>query len=121
MDFGNRGNGVSPMEFQGDLATNWKKFKSRYDIFIESFLPEFTKVKRKVILLLHYMDEKGQDILKSFNLSAVDSDKLETVIKIFENDFFKFKNLNIPLAKLTYERHVFFNYIMNHMNNMWRY
>lgn len=99
--------GISCLQMNGNVAENGRIWISRFRNFLCT-----TKLERKpenvrCAQLLHYIGEDGYRIYKTFKFEDEEVDKLEILIKKFENHF-------LPKENLSYERYTFFNLRQKH-------
>lgn len=92
---------MPPLSFEGNMATNWKRFQRSFSNFINAFFDTATDQK-KVAMLLHAGGDDLQDIFESFALNDNQKNELDVVLKKFNEHF-------IPATNITYERFMFFN------------
>jgi hypothetical protein len=79
----------SPMMFSGDVAGNWKKFRQRFEIYLQASGKSNKPEKLKTSVLLHVIGEEGLEVYNTFQFDAPDGDNdpsmtLQTVIDKFE-------------------------------------
>ncbi|KAL1446523.1 hypothetical protein WDU94_003657 [Cyamophila willieti] len=82
------------MEFEGDVAMNWRKFKQRFEIF--NYASEGNKKDEKVqiSMLLHLMGEEGIELYNTIDWKGGKEEdrKLAEVLKKFDKIFLPQKN-----------------------------
>ena len=91
----------SPMQFSGNLADNWKRFKQRFEIYLAASGAGHGDEKLQAQILLHVIGEDVLDIYNSFQI-APDDLKLPTLLNKFEEYF-------VPTKNITFERYKFFS------------
>ncbi|XP_039304646.1 uncharacterized protein LOC120357660 [Solenopsis invicta] len=91
----------APLEFSGNIAENYKKFKQRVDIYMTA--NDFHKKSEevKVAIFLNTIGEEGIDIFNNFQLSEVDQKKYDLVVKKFDEYF-------LPKKNVVYESFLFY-------------
>ena len=77
------------MEFSGAVAANWKKFRQRFELYLDASGKVGENDKVKTSLLLHIIGEEGLDIYNTFSFPAANEDSdpsmtLKTVLDKFE-------------------------------------
>lgn len=93
--------GISPMDFSGNLAENWRLWKQKFENYLLA-----TEISRKsdpvkIAQLLHFIGEEGFHIYNSFSIDNPAELKLKDVLDKFEEHF-------LPRKNLAYERFKFF-------------
>lgn len=91
----------SPMQFSGNLADNWKRFKQRFEIYLAASGAGQGDEKLQAQIFLHVIGEDALDIYNSFQIAAADL-KLPALLKKFEEYF-------VPTKNITFERYKFFS------------
>ncbi|KAL7883911.1 hypothetical protein SRHO_G00015690 [Serrasalmus rhombeus] len=91
----------SPMQFSGNLADNWKRFKQRFEIYLAASGAGQGDEKLQAQIFLHVIGEDALDIYNSFQTAPADL-KLSTLLKKFEEYF-------VPTKNITFERYKFFS------------
>ena len=91
----------TPMQFTGNLADNWKRFKQRFEIYLAASGIGGRDEKVQAQILLHVIGEDALDIFNSFQIED-ENLKFSTVVAKFEAYF-------IPTKNITYERYKFFS------------
>lgn len=91
----------SPMQFSGNLADNWKRFKQRFEIYLAASGAGQGDEKVQAQIFLHVIGEDALDIYNSFHIEP-DELKLDTVMEKFETYF-------VPTKNITFERYKFFS------------
>ena len=76
----------SPMQFSGNLADNWKRFKQRFEIYLAASGAGQGDEKLQAQIFLHVIGEDALDIYNSFQIAAADL-KLPALLKKFEEYF----------------------------------
>lgn len=99
MDF----RGVPPMKMAGNLSENWRFWKQRFLTYLRA--TEIIKKEQvtQCAQLLTLIGEDGMRIYNTFVFPDEDKDKLDPLIKQFDDHF-------NPRKNLTYVRHTFFTY-----------
>lgn len=84
---------VRPFDFKkSNLDEEWKRWKTRFEIYLNATGLADATDKRKICLLLHLMGEGADDIFASFELN-LDATTHEAVLKKFDAYFLPQKNL----------------------------
>ena len=91
----------APLELQGNLAENWKRFKQRYNLFNVATGMSEKDDKAQCSLLLHCIGQNALKIYNSFTFPEGDEMNLKEVMK-------KFESYCNPRKNVTYERYKFF-------------
>ncbi|UYV72008.1 hypothetical protein LAZ67_9001538 [Cordylochernes scorpioides] len=90
------------LEILGNLSENWKRFKQRFEIYLEASGLNEKKDKTKTAIFLNMAGENAIDIYNNFKFeNEEDKYNLDIVLK-------KFEDYCDPLKNTTYERYVFF-------------
>ncbi|XP_011688911.1 PREDICTED: uncharacterized protein LOC105450661 [Wasmannia auropunctata] len=90
-----------PLDFSGNIAENYKKFKQRINIYMTANGLHQKSDEVKVAIILNTIGEEGIDIFNNFNLSEEDQKKYEAVVK-------KFDEYLLPKKNIVYERFLFY-------------
>ena len=85
----------------GDMATSWKKFKQRFELYLIASGYATKEEKIKCSLFLHLIGEDALDVFNTFEIVPDDQDKLDVL-------YARFKDYCVPQTNVTYERHIFF-------------
>ena len=93
---------LKEMDFSGNLAIEWEKFRQNWEFYVTAFDLDKLDENRKVARLLCAIGQQGVETYNSFALSEDDKNKLEVVLKKFEQAF-------KPKTNLVYERYKFFS------------
>lgn len=93
--------GISSMLFVGNIAENWKMWRSRFENYLQA--TEICKKDESVqcAQLLHYIGEEGFRIYTTFQFSEDEKNKLSKLMEKFEAHF-------LPKENLSFERYKFF-------------
>lgn len=93
---------IQPLQLEGNLAENWKRFRQNYIIFeIAAEVKEKGDIIR-VNTFLNAIGEEALDLFMSFNLSEESKKKIDNVLKAFDDHC-------SPKKNQTYERYKFFS------------
>lgn len=95
----------SSMRFDGNLAETWKRFKQRFNIYLDASRAGGNDVKKKASILLHVICEEALEIYNSFHISNGEL-KLDVIMTKFEEFF-------VLTTNVMFERHKFFSMIRN--------
>jgi hypothetical protein len=80
---------LPPMEYEGNLAENFRCWIQRYHIYISANGLDGDSDKRKINILLNFIGEKGIQIFNSFNLTKDEPSVVEVIQKF--NEYFNLK------------------------------
>lgn len=84
------------MCFTGNLSENWKRFKQRFELYLEATDSANKHNKQKTSLLLHVIGDEGVEIYNTFTYdNADDKWSLDIVKTKFENHFTPKKNITV--------------------------
>ena len=89
------------LSFEGNLKENWKRWRQKFEIYLEATDLNSKSDKRKVAALLHTAGEEAMEKFNTFGLTEEQAGKLEEVYKAFEE-------FCTPKANESVERHLFF-------------
>ena len=103
-----------PLSFDGNIKENWKKWKQRFDLYMEATALDTKPETRRIAVFLHTIGEEALEKYNTFNLSADDKKKFDAVAAAFEN-------YCTPKANETVERHVFFTPVQQSGENFTNY
>lgn len=91
------------MDFTGSVATNWEKFKQRFELYLEASEKSSKPDKLKVALLLNLMGDEAIDVYNTFTFAENESrDELKVVVD-------KFDQYCKPRKNVVYDRFKFFS------------
>ena len=76
----------SPMQFSGNLADNWKRFKRRFEMYLAASRAGQGNEKLQGQIFLHVTGEDMLDIYNSFQIAPSDL-KLPALLKKLEDYF----------------------------------
>ena len=86
----------------GSVADNWKKFKQRFNLYLEASGIMEKDDKQKACLFLHVIGEDELEVYNNFKFEEeADQLKLDKIMELFD----RYCN---PKKNQTYERHKFF-------------
>lgn len=90
------------LSLEGDVSENWKRFKQRFELYLEASGASEKSDKQKACLFLHVIGEDALEVYNNFAFANVDDNmKLEQILQ-------KFDDYCNPKKNQTYERHKFF-------------
>lgn len=92
--------GVPPMVFSGNLAENWKFWKQRFMVYLQATEISKKEDVTKCAQLLTLIGEEGIRIFNTFKIEEANKDKLDVLIKYFDEYF-------NPKKNVTFERYKF--------------
>lgn len=95
-----------PMQSVGDLASNWKKFKSSFNIYMTASNGAGLPEDRKTALFLHIIGEEAQELFDKLEIPEGDKKNLQAVMQRYENYY-------VPKTNICIERHKFNMRIQN--------
>lgn len=93
---------VPQMLFQGNLANNWKIWRQLFENYLIASETYLKEQKVQCARLIHYIGEEALHIYNSFTFTEAERDKVDILIKKFEEYF-------TPRTNVIYERYKFFN------------
>ena len=100
------------LQMDGDLAENWKRFKQRFDLYLEATGASEKEDKTQACLFLHVIGDDALDIYNNFKFdTAGDNVKLDKIKK-------KFDEYCNPKKNQTFERHKFFTCVQKADENI---
>ena len=92
----------TPLALIGDVASNWKTFKQRWELYCEASGASSYEEKRRACLLLHVIGEDAVKVYNNFVFTNEDDKyKVQPIID-------KFNAYCNPKKNETFERHNFF-------------
>ncbi|XP_030758046.1 uncharacterized protein LOC115883775 [Sitophilus oryzae] len=95
-----------PLNFDGVLADNWRRFKQRFDLYSEATdLPQKGN-KKQVAIFLNLIGEEGLELFNSFSLTDAETEDLKKVVE-------KFEEYCSPRKNIIFERYRFNSIIQN--------
>ncbi|KAI5750921.1 hypothetical protein M8J77_002494 [Diaphorina citri] len=85
---------IPEMQFEGDVATHWKKFKQRFKILNNASEGNKKEQKTQISMLLHLMGEEGIELYNTIDWKGGKEEdrKLEDVLMKFDEVFLLQKN-----------------------------
>ena len=84
----------SSMRFDGNLAKNWKRFKQRFNIYLNASGAGGDDEKKKASILLHVIGEEALEIYNSFHISDGEL-KLDVIMTKFEEYKHYIREINV--------------------------
>ena len=90
----------STLNLEGNVADNWRKWKQRFQLYMEASGSMKKPEKQRVAIFLHLIGEEALEIYNTFSLSTAEQ-KLDIL-------FQKFEDYCNPRRNITFERHKFF-------------
>ena len=90
----------STLSLEGNVAENWRKWKQRFQLYMEASGSMKKPEKQRVAIFLHLVGEEALEIYNTFSLSTAEQ-KLDVL-------FQKFEDYCNPRRNITFERHKFF-------------
>ena len=90
----------STLNLEGNVADNWRKWKQRFQLYMEASGSMKKPEKQRVAIFLHLIGEEALEIYNTFSLSTAEQ-KLDVL-------FQKFEDYCNPRRNITFERHKFF-------------
>lgn len=85
----------------GNVAENWKKFKQRFDVYMNATGASEKDDKQKACIFLPVVGEEAVQVYNTFVFGPDEEFKLEKILE-------KFEAYCTPKRNTTYERHKFF-------------
>ena len=90
----------STRSLEGNVADNWRKWKQRFQLYMEASGSMKKPEKQRVAIFLHLVGEEALEIYNTFSLSTAEQ-KLDILFR-------KFEDYCNPRRNITFERHKFF-------------
>ncbi|KAL4720229.1 hypothetical protein ACJJTC_016674 [Scirpophaga incertulas] len=97
------------MAEEGNIATNWREWKSAFDYYLIATGKESTGSREKCALFMHVIGKYGREILEELDLD-------ESILQNYEQLVLKFASYCDPARNINYERHLFFETYQNEEN-----
>ena len=94
-----------PLNLEGNLSENWRRWKQRFELYLEASGISDKEDNTKAATLLHVA---GAEALEVYNTSTWDTDGDNMKVKPIMDKFEAYCN---PRKNVTWERHVFNNRI----------
>lgn len=94
---------IEELSFEGDIATNFKKWKQRFIIYMNaSGTKDSTTIsgERKVAVLLHTIGSEALEVFDTLELTETEKNDWEVVLQKLEEHF-------VPQSNETVNRHIF--------------
>lgn len=79
--------GISPMSMTGNMAENWKTWRSRFENYLVASEINKKTEATQCAQLLHYIGDEGFKIYTTFTFSPEEKDKIAILIEKFEAHF----------------------------------
>lgn len=92
----------SQLDFSGNVSENLRKFKQRFNLFLEATGKTKEDGKTQVAILLNLIGEDGIEVFNTFKLEEEDAKDIKIVLD-------KFEEYCQPLKNVIFERYKFFN------------
>ncbi|XP_076666560.1 uncharacterized protein LOC143368070 [Andrena cerasifolii] len=89
------------LEFSGNIADNYKKYKQRFEIYLTANDFQQKSDEIKVAMLLNTIGEEGIEIFNNFDFSDDDRKTYDLIIQRFDTYL-------LPKKNVVYERYVFY-------------
>ena len=90
----------STLSLEGNVTDNWRKWKQRFQLYMEASGSIKKPEKQRVAIFLHLVGEEVLEIYNTFSLSTAEQ-KLDILFK-------KFEDYCNPRRNITFERLKFF-------------
>ena len=74
----------APLNLGGNIASNWKKFKQKFEIFLEACDKEDASQKKKLAIFLNCIGDDGLELYNTFTFKKDQEDKYKSVLQLFE-------------------------------------
>lgn len=91
-----------PLNLEGNVSENWRRWIQQFKVYLCASEKDQKDEKLQCALLLHCAGEQAQELYNTFTFTQDEADKIESLIK-------KFEDYCTPKKNTTYERHVFNN------------
>ena len=102
-----------PLQLTGNVSENWRKFRQKFEIYLQATGTVEKDDKRKTSVLLHVIGEEAVEVYNTFTWDVMRGDppalvqdqnmKLNIVLQ-------KFEDYCLPRKNLVYEMHKFISY-----------
>ncbi len=90
-----------PLQFEGNTAENWKKWKQKFGLYMTASGVETKDKKIQSCTLLHVIGDEALEIYNTFDFAETeDKNDVKVIIKKFD-DYLE------PQKNVTFERHIF--------------
>ena len=103
----------STLNLEGNVAENWRKWKQRFQLYMEASGTMNKPEKQRVAIFLHLIGEEALEIYNTFSLSTAEQ-KIEVLFR-------KFEEYCNPRRNITFERHKFFTCVQESTENIDQY
>lgn len=71
--------------FDNNIADNWKKFKQRFELFVDATCEASATDKKKIGILLNAIGDEGLDVYNNFEyVEGEDKNKVATILNKFD-------------------------------------
>lgn len=95
-------NAIEELCMNGNIAENWTFWKQRFQNYTKAAEINKKNEGTQCALLLHLIGKEGHRIYNTFTFAEEEKDKLDALLKKFDNHF-------LPREYTTFERYKFFN------------
>ena len=103
----------STLSLEGNVADNWRKWKQRFQLYMEASGSMKKPEKQRVAIFLHLIGDDALEIYNTFSLSPAE-EKLDVLFR-------KFEEYCNPRRNITFERHKFFTCVQQPTENIDQY
>ena len=103
----------STLSLEGNVADNWRKWKQRFQLYMEASGSMKKPEKQHVAIFLHLIGDDALEIYNTFSLSPA-KEKLDVLFR-------KFEEYCNPRRNITFERHKFFTCVQQPTENIDQY
>lgn len=87
--------------FSGNIAENWRKFRQRFELYLEATESEKERSqKQKAALLLHVAGPEAIEVFDTFGCTTTEKESYDTLLQ-------KFESYCQPRTNETFERYLF--------------
>ena len=93
----------SPMNQDGNPATEWKRWRQKFEIYLTASRQVKADDEIKISLLLHSIGSEGLEVYNTFTFTEDEKKSRYSAVLT------KFQSHYVPKLNVTYERHNFFS------------
>lgn len=100
----------APLSLSGNVSLNWKRFKQKFELYLEATGAAEKSDKTQTSILLHVIGEDALDLYNTFKWDIKDGEGklIEDQNMKLNHVMSKFEGFCSPKSNQTYERHKFF-------------
>lgn len=90
-----------PLSLDGNLAEKWKKWRKKFEIFMEATESSSKQDDAKIAILLYTLGDEAQELFETFEFEENEESNYEIVLQTFET-------CCVPKKSESVSRHLFF-------------